>query len=128
MKIKTLLKTFDSDIEPIMLSLSDKEKELISGMGEQTKFAVFPSTYNVLDRHNFMKEEDEEMATEILQKGKKVTELTIRRFRCLTCDCVFKADNKSYFHDSLYNLIDWYAGCPDCGNMAVEIVPRGKRF
>lgn len=43
MKIKTEDRIIDSEEELIMLILDDEEKMLISTMGNQTKFCIFPT-------------------------------------------------------------------------------------
>ena len=43
MKVKIGDKIVDSADEPIMSILSNEEKVLIAGMGEQTKFSSFPA-------------------------------------------------------------------------------------
>ncbi len=56
MIVKIKDKLFDSENEPIMIILNDQEKELISNMGTQTKFCVFPENYNTKDVEKFMKQ------------------------------------------------------------------------
>lgn len=48
---------YDSEDEPIMLILNSEEKELITDMGEQTKFCEFPENYNCAEVIKFMKGE-----------------------------------------------------------------------
>lgn len=54
MKVKIGDRIIDSQDEPIMLILSNEEKVLIAGMGEQTKFSSFPSGTSTEDVIDFM--------------------------------------------------------------------------
>ena len=53
-KVKIGNDIFDSDKEPIMLVLDSEEKNLISNMGEQRKFCVFPDDIRPADIEKFM--------------------------------------------------------------------------
>lgn len=57
MKVKVGNQIFDSEIEPILIKLSDEEKELITNMGDQTKFCSFPYSSGIQDVANFIKED-----------------------------------------------------------------------
>jgi len=59
MKVKIGDKFTDSHDEPIMIILNASEKQLISEMGEQTKFASFPKKYGTDNIKKFIKDEEE---------------------------------------------------------------------
>jgi hypothetical protein len=54
MKVKISATIIDSNDEPIMLILSDDEKELIGNMGSQSKFCSFPEGSKEKDIMTFM--------------------------------------------------------------------------
>lgn len=54
MKVKINNQIFDSNIQPIMLILSDEEKGLISRMGSQKCFCSFPADMDIDSVQNFM--------------------------------------------------------------------------
>jgi len=57
MKVKIHGLVVDSDDTPIMIILTPGEKQLISDMGEQTKFCVFPEGMLIPNIESFMKGE-----------------------------------------------------------------------
>lgn len=57
MKVKVGTQVFDSDKEPILLVLDSEEKELISNMGDQTKFCSFPEKCRIDEINDFIKED-----------------------------------------------------------------------
>ena len=65
MKVKIRHKIFDSNEEPIMLILTPEEKELITNMGDQTRFCVYPENCDSKDILNFMKEGEVECSTNV---------------------------------------------------------------
>ena len=54
MKIKIGNMVYDSNEQMIQIELSEEEKELISNMGNQTKFCSFPEHIDVDDVKKFM--------------------------------------------------------------------------
>jgi len=58
MKVKINSKIYDSDKQPIMLTLSDAEKELIANMAaEAHKFCVYPANSKAEKIKQFMEDE-----------------------------------------------------------------------
>ena len=57
MKVKIGHQIYDSEKQPIMLILTEEEKELIGDMGEQTKFCSFSSSSCIEDIKEFMEVE-----------------------------------------------------------------------
>jgi len=56
MKVKIGSKIHDSNEEPIMVILSEEEKKLVSGMGDQSRFCSFPQNHHLNELAKFMKE------------------------------------------------------------------------
>ena len=55
MKVKIGNKIYDSEIEPIMIILNNKDKENIKAMSsEATKYASFPKGYDLSFINKFM--------------------------------------------------------------------------
>lgn len=54
MQVKIGDKIFYSTEQPIMIILNSKEKELISNMGDQTKFCSFPRNFSEEEIKDFM--------------------------------------------------------------------------
>ncbi len=53
-KIKDVI--YDSEKQPIMIILDNKEKELISNMGDSAKFCSYPRTFTEEEIKEFMKD------------------------------------------------------------------------
>lgn len=56
----------------------------------------------------------------ILWHGRKEI-CTVKRFKCITCDCVFECDNDEYRTDWHYKTFEHYSDCPECGNLSTEL-------
>jgi hypothetical protein len=56
MKVKIGNKVYDGENEPIMIILTEKDKENIQDMlPEATKYCQFPDTFDVVEIRKFMK-------------------------------------------------------------------------
>jgi len=58
----------------------------------------------------------------IIKPGRKGILTTIKRFRCLKCDCIFECDKDEYRTSMRYDSIEYFSYCPECSNIAVEII------
>lgn len=62
----------------------------------------------------------------IIKQGKSKAEIKkikniVKRFKCLTCECVFEADNNEYKSSQVYTYVPYYCKCPNCGDDAFEL-------
>ena len=54
----------------------------------------------------------------IIQHGKP--KVTIRRFQCTECNCIFEADKHEYITGIQYNETYYRCPCPECGKNSTE--------
>lgn len=55
----------------------------------------------------------------ILQHGNP--KVTIRRFQCTECGCIFEADKHEYITGTQYNETYYRCPCPECGKNSTEL-------
>lgn len=60
------------------------------------------------------------MAIAVITHGKNYSYIT-KRFLC-SCGCYFEADEASYFRDDSFMLPRSACHCPECGNIAFEVL------
>lgn len=70
----------------------------------------------------------------ILKQGKSKEEVDriikrVRQFECLTCGCVFEADNTEYKYQFCQREGDewWECECPNCGARTSKSIPARAR-
>lgn len=62
----------------------------------------------------------------IIKQGKSKEELekiknVVKRFKCLTCECIFEADKTEYEGEEDYIYMTYHCKCPNCGDDAFEL-------
>lgn len=70
----------------------------------------------------------------ILKQGKSKEEVDriikrVRQFECLTCGCVFEADDTEYKYQFCQREGDewWECECPNCGTRTSKSIPARAR-
>jgi len=58
----------------------------------------------------------------VIKHGKP--KITLKRFECEVCGCIFEADKDEYTGHSQYNEMWFIARCPECGGRACEKFSR----
>lgn len=61
------------------------------------------------------------MAITVINHGTYYSTIT-KRFLCGGCGCYFEADGASYFRDDSCTVPRSACHCPECGNIAIEVL------
>lgn len=65
----------------------------------------------------------------IIKQGKSKEELKAilnrtKRFECMTCGCIFEADEDEYNKEECFYSYHFHCKCPNCGKIGFEVKMR----